>query len=161
MPTFVAGPYNAVYNSGAAWITENGVEMERRAYEDPIRGDNLGDSIQDGVYRGGDCYINVTGQRYDDANIQTALWPYSATLGLVGQVGRLKSAINGSFIINSPAAGTTANTIGPASITWGSAGLAPNFDVRLLFAARLRNVPLRFACLPYTITGSTGWFSTT
>lgn len=159
MATFVAGPYNASYNAGAAWITENGVEMECRKYADDIRGDNLGDTIQDGVYRGGDCYVNVVGQRYDDAQMSLAFWPHHATFGRVGQPGILESSVSKVFVINSPAAGTTANTVGPASITWNLAKLAKNFDLRLLFATRLRNVPLRLQALPYESGGNVVWFT--
>lgn len=160
MATFVAGPYNTTFNGGAVWITENGVELENRSYADPIRGDNLGDTIQDGVYRGGDCYVNVTGQRYDDANISAAFWPYAAH-GIIGQVGRLQTAVGGTLLINSPAAGTTANSIGPASVQWSEAVLAPNFDVRLLYATRLRQVPLRMQGLPFEHGGSIKWFIST
>jgi hypothetical protein len=159
MAAFVAGPYNTTYNGGAAWITENGIELENRSYADPVRGDNLGDTIQDGVYRGGDCYCNVTGQRYDDANISAAFWPYGAH-GVIGQVGRLQTGIAGVMLANSPAAGTTANSIGPASVQFSSSILAPNFDVRLLYATRLRQVPLRMLNLPFVSNG-TRWFLST
>lgn len=55
---------------------------------------------------------------------------------------------------NTPAAAA------PASLTATASILAPNFDARLLFDSRLREVPVRLQLLPFSSTGIR-WFTIT
>ena len=155
---FIAGPYTVTYGGNALGVIEDAPALEMTASVDPISGDNLGDSIQDGVYRGGNLYFDMVLQEYNAAGAAAAFWPYGA-LGVMGQVGRLLTAVDAALVLTA-VAGTSASAT-PATITATNAVLAPNFPVRLLFGSRLRNVPIRFQLLPYTDSGAIKWFVTT
>ncbi len=161
--TFIAGPFTATYTppSGAALalgITQDGFDLQWMMHGDPIRGDNLGESIQDGVWRGHDCYMEFLCEEFDSAALYgahtaaaSAMWPGSTHFGRHGQVGRLFTALAGSLILT-PVAGTGALPAG--SLTCGKALLANGHVVRSKMATRLRTVPLRFLLLPYTVSSN-------
>lgn len=156
--SYIAGPYTVVLGGLSLGITENGLEVEFVGFGDPIRGDNLGESIQDWVYRGKDIYYNCTLQEYNAAGAALAMWPY-ATIGQSGQVGRVDSDI-ASAMVATVVAGTRA--VGnPNTLTFTKSILAKNFPVKLLFASRHRNVPLRQQVLPAAValSGNHTWFS--
>ena len=155
--TFIAGPYTYTLAASSLGISEDGFRLRIANRGDAIRGDNLGASIQDFVYRGADLTLETTLQEYDAAGAQSAFWPYDAVLGEHGQAGILASSVAGALVLTA-VAGTTA-AAAPASLTGTLSVLPPDFNVDLLFAARLRNVPLQFQLLP---TGSpVAWFTTT
>lgn len=168
--TFVAGPHTATFTPPggtalALGVTQDGYELEYTKFWDPIRGDNMGETIQDGVIRGGDCFLSFVLNEYDSAAGAKMFWPEAIAaatdLGKVGQVGRLASSLAGSLVLT-PVAGTSAATIGPATLTAAKAILAPGFPVKFLFATRLRTVPIRLQLLPYVDGSSvTRWFETT
>lgn len=157
--TYIAGPYTATYNpalgtSGALslGITEDGFELEDTPFADIIRGDNLGESIQDGVYRGKDRYINLVAEEWDLEGLRRAFQPFIdadaiSDIGEVGQVGRLLTNLAGILVLTA-VAGTTAAAV-PATFTANKAIIAPGFPLRSLLATRHRKLPLRFLLLPY------------
>jgi len=159
--TFIAGPFTATYTppSGAALalgITQDGFELQWSMHGDVIRGDNLGESIQDGVWRGHDCYIEALFEEFDAAALYGANttaagahWPGSTHFGRHGQVGRLFTALAGSLILTK-VAGTGA--LPATTFTCGKALLANGHVVRSKMATRLRTLPLRFLLLPYTVS---------
>ncbi len=127
--------------------------MESTYYADLIRGDNLGEAIQDGVYRGKDVYLNCVLEELDLDGVKRAFNPFIdndaiSDMSEVGQVGRLLTNLAGSLVATA-VAGTTAATV-PATITASKAIIAPGFPLRKLFATRHRKLPLRFLLLPYT-----------
>ena len=164
--TFIAGPYSATaaFASTTADLgtIEDGFELEGITYQELIRGDNLGDSVQDGVYRGQDIFLSATFLEWDKEVLHYLMNPYGgstgSTLGEIGQVGRLATSLAVQIVLT-PAAGTTAAaatiTTGlttPAipmdTLTLPKCILAENFPVRFNFAARLRKIPLRFRVFP-------------
>ena len=56
----ISGPYHSTWNGTYLGATEDGFEVEHTFYSEPIRGDNLGDAIQDEIHRGCDVYVNFT-----------------------------------------------------------------------------------------------------
>lgn len=145
MASFIAGPYTVAYNALALGILEDGITLEATQSTEAITGDNLGDSIQDAVYRGGNVFLDMVLQQFDAAGAQSAFWPYEfANWGNVGQIGTLSSDWSKPLVLTS-VAGTSAV---PAVLTVPNVILAPNYPVRMLFASRLRNVPIRFQVLP-------------
>lgn len=156
--SFIAGPYTITLGALSLGITENGIELENIGYGDPVRGDNLGESIQDNVYRGMDVYLNFIMQEWNAAGASLAYWPY-ATLGQSGQVGRMDSDI-ASALVATVVAGTRA-VANPNSLTFTKSILAKNFPVKQLFASRLRNVAIRQQVLPATVgqSGNHTWFT--
>lgn len=167
---WVAGPYVWYYNGRILGITENGFRLGLTSFGDPVRGDNLGDSIQDFVYRGGnvsmegvlqewDAAIYGIGESKTNASCASILWPY-AVLGTTGQIGRMASLV-AAPLVGVPAPGTAAAATTVSAITITYAVLPPNYDVGMLFAARLRNVPIRLQALPAPTvdSGSETWFA--
>ena len=156
--TFIAGPYTATYTppSGSALalgITQDGFDLEWMQHGDIIRGENLGDTTQDGVWRGHDCYLEMLCEEFDAAALYgahtsaaSAMWPGSTYFGRHGQVGRLFSALAGSLILTRVSSATGAT---PTTLTAGKAILANGHVVRTKMATRLKTVPLRFLLLPY------------
>lgn len=167
---WVAGPYVWYFNGRVLGITENGFRLSLMAFGDPVRGDNLGDSIQDFVYRGGNVAMEGVLQEWDAAlwgigetktnsYCASVLWPYAA-LGYTGQIGRMASLV-AAPLVGVPAPGTPAAATTVSAITITYAVLPPNYDVGMLFAARLRNVPVRLQALPTPTvdSGSELWFA--
>lgn len=156
--TAIAGPYTVTWGTPAlnVGVTEDGVETEETYFSDPVRGDNLGDTIQDEIIRGGDVYVNFILQEYlnaltalgNGAGIGPIFHPHNTVLGRVGQVGRRLSSIAAPLVLTA-VAGTPASAA-PATITFALATLARNFPVRLLYASRHRKVPMRMISLPCT-----------
>lgn len=147
--SFIAGPYTVTYNSNSLGVIEDAPQIEVTPSVDGIVGDNYADSIQDGVYRGGNMYCDMVLQEYNAAGALAAFWPFADAFGKLGQVGTLLSSFAAALVFTA-VTGTTAT---PATVTADKAVLAPNFPIRLLFGSRLRNVPLRFQFLPYLDTG--------
>jgi hypothetical protein len=171
---FIAGPYVWTYNARVIGISEDGWRFNQTVAGDPIRGDNLGDAMQDYVYRAGDVTVESVLNEWDivtngltgdaaktNSNTASILWPWAA-LGSTGQVGRLASVV-AAVLVGTPAPGTSAAsaTAGSRIITVSYAVIAPGFNFSLLFAARLRNCPIRMQALPSPLvdSGSEAWYA--
>lgn len=157
--TAIAGGYTCTYNSLSVGQIEDGINLIPDIYGEPIRGDNFGDTIQDGVFRGADVYAEMTLIEYDLALLTAAFWPWSATFGKLddGIVGKLWTALAKALVLTK-VSGPNAS---PTSLTASKAILAPNFPVNLLFAPRLRRVPLRLLLLPYAVSSNNYVFTLT
>lgn len=143
--SFIAGPYTVTYDSNTIGIVEDAPSFEVTPAIDPIVGDNMGDSVQDGVYRGGNFFVDMVLQEYNQAGGKAAFWPYHATFGVIGVLGTLLSSYAKALVFTA-VAGTTAT---PSTVTFTKAVLAPGFPVRTLWGTRLRNVPIRLQALPF------------
>lgn len=158
---FIAGAYYWTYNGLYLGTTENGFRLSMTSYGDPIKGDNLGDSIQDFVYRGGDVSVEGTIQEFEAArlggNLQAPVkvnisnnqifWPYGV-MGYTGAIGTLASLYSAP-LVGTPVLGTSAAAAAVKNLTIQYSILPPNYDVGILFAARLRNLPIRLQALPH------------
>lgn len=165
--TFIAGPYTATWTppsstAKALGITQDGFELEWMMHAEMIKGDNLGDTIQDGVYRGGDAFINCVCEEFDAAALYGAqattpqvFNPANANFGRHGQAGVLLSALAGVLVLTRVSASTGAT---PTTITANKAILENGHVIRAKLASRLRIIPLRFRLLPYTDSSNTVWF---
>lgn len=152
--TFIAGHYTLTYGGSSLGIIEDALELELQHSVDEIRGDPLGDTIIDGVYRGGNMYLNFVLQEADAAGVAALIWPYNATFGVVGTPGVLMTSVDAALVMTQ-LAGTTST---PASLTFTSCILAPNFPIRMLYGTRLRNIPIRMLCMPFVDTVNK-WYS--
>lgn len=151
-----AGAYTATYGGGVLGdLTEEGFELDYSFSWEEIRGDGLGDTVQDGIYRGGNCFINFTILMATTGldKMLEAMWPWAVAgplhedLGKIGTIGQSTFAASQSLILTSTAATPAVND--PNSLTALNAILAPQFPVRMTFATRVRRVPLRMQLLPY------------
>lgn len=160
--SFISGPYAWTYGSpggpvGAAYplgTIEDAPALEMGNEVDPISGDNLGSAMQDGIFRGGSCFLNLVLQEYNLPVAHYCFHPWATNFGDVGCVGSLLSTYADSLVGTPLSPLCTLGGVlveGLKVITFYKAVLAPGFPIRLLFGSRLRNVPLRFAILPYEV----------
>lgn len=161
MPTITAisGPYHGAWNSEYIGVTEDGFEIEHTFHSEPVRGDNMGDSIQDEIYRGADVAVSMTLVEYVKARSANGavvagniFWPVAAP-GLVGVMGDVGSDMASALLLTRVNAAAPAHT-NPTSITFTKSKLASGFPVRMLFASRLRRLPLRMIAYPQAGSGS-------
>ena len=136
--------------------------------------DLLGDSTQDYVYRGGDVTVEAVLQEWDvslngvsgdgvktNTNCASIFWPW-ASMGATGQIGRLASIVAAPLIgVPAPTTSAASATAGYRNITITYAVISPGYNFSQLFAARLRNVPIRLQALPAPLvdSGSETWFT--
>lgn len=148
--SFIAGRY--FVKLGGTYIGQtDGVNITYSFSEAAIRGDNLGDSWQDGVYRGGNCFVNLNLMRYSAPVAASLFWPMSGTFGQAGTIGVLGSSLAGVLTLEA-AEDTPAELVGsgaPRIITANLAILTPGVPVEFDLTPSLRVVPLQLQLLPY------------
>jgi len=172
---WIAGPYVWTYNGLSLGITQDGFNMNYSMFGDKITGDNLGDSTQNYVYRGLDFYMDGQvnewsvaregalgdGGKVNPLNYGT-FWPWGNVFGRSGQVGRLASVYSASLVGVSAPGTTAATAFGGVldTVTAPYAIIPPGYNLAMMFASRLRSVPVRFQSLPYpefTNYGDVSW----
>ena len=163
--TFIAGPYTGTYNGQTIGIVEAGYELEIVPSSEEITGDAYGDTVIDGIHRGGQAFINFIGQE-QLKGVLMAAWPYSATaaisyafadLGVLGTIGKLWTSIATNIVLTA-VAGTTAAS-NPATFT---ALAIPTADTRrIAMKAGLRKFPVRMRLLPQDVSGTIRVFTVT
>lgn len=134
--------------------------IEHSSKAEPIANtDAYGKTTIDAIYQGADYFASMTCLEYK-AGSTAAWWPFSATKGVMGVIGRLYYTMSLPLVLTA-VAGTPAAT-SPATLTATRAILAPGFGTRILFGPTVRNVPLRFQLFPYLTGGTTpGWYTET
>lgn len=170
--SFVAGRYSGTYNAVDVGMTRDGYEVEQDADIDEIgETDAWGASVIDGIWRGGNCFMQFNSEEYKAGSLG-AFWPYgnavAAGAGVLGTllntagttpIGTLASVLAKSMVLTvtpgTPAVGTV-NTL-----TALLALLAKNYNGKLLFTSKLREVPVRLRLYPGTTGGITSFFTTT
>lgn len=147
LATLIAGPYTATYNSSSVGQQEDGFELRWRSLGDDVTSNSYGDTIIDTVYRGMEVSLFFTGIEYSSAI--GLMWPYTSTLGELGQVGRLNvgSTLTKTLVMTSVAGTTAAST--PTSLTATNVIMSKKTEAMLRFASRLRTVPVGLDLLPY------------
>ena len=155
----ISGPYYGLWNAQYMGVTEDGFEIEHTFHSEPVRGDNMGDSIQDEIHRGADVAVSMTLIEFataKDANGAVAAgniyWPVAAP-GLAGVIGDVGTDMASALLLTIANVATPAATH-PASITFTKSKLASAFPVRMLFASRLRRIPLRMIAYPNAGAGA-------
>ncbi len=144
--SFLSGAYTVTYGGATIGQVNGGTTIEHFANKQLVTGDNQGLSPQDSVFQGYEVFMEMQLMEYDQAQAKAAFWPYAAQYGQAGVVGRLdvQSSLT-SIIVLTAVTGTPAQVIGdPLTLTAGRAILAEGFPVRMLFAPRTREIPLRF-----------------
>lgn len=145
---FIAGPFSCTWNSLACGQAEDGYTTSHQFFWELIRGDSFGESPQEAIYRGGEMDISFRAVDFSAAAMQTMFWIGSATIYTLGTPGR--SAIGSSMaktLVLTAVSGTTAATV-PATLTLTNTMIKENFPVDLVYAPRLRYVPMRLRVLP-------------
>jgi hypothetical protein len=159
LDTFIAGRYSSTYNAVDVGITEQGYELQVEfGSEDIAESDAYGTALIDFIYRAGKMYLQFESLAYKAGSI-TPFFPWNATIGRMGIVGRLASDVASATVLTSTA-GTPA-VASPATTTASKSILAPNSPARLLYNSKLRKVPIRLALLPYDSGGNIVWLVNT
>jgi len=148
---FIAGHFTATYDGTTLGITDSGYTLEWQFSMEPITGDKYGDTVIDGIYRGGNCFLSAVFNQAELAEIKNAAWAWASEVeGALGTVGLLATGLAKALVLTDvdglPSAGS------PATLTASNAILAPGFNVSKLFGTSLRRVPLRFQLLPFGVT---------
>ena len=140
--SFISGPYNWTWNDVSLGIVEDAPEVAAQLGDEVITGDNLGDSIQGIIDRGGNVFLTFIFQEWDLA--KKAFWPGAADANSfdVSKVGGLRptGVLKGTAI--------TGSLVTPKLWTAPRATIAPGFNVRYQLGSRLRNVPVTVLCMP-------------
>ncbi len=158
----IVGEYVVTYNSVAIGILEGDAglpTLSQMTKAEPIANTSkYGKSTLDAIYQGADWFAQFTCLEYK-AGPLAAFWPFHATLGHMGIIGRLYFDLALPLVLTS-IAGTPAATT-PATLTATRAILAPGFNTQLLFGPTLRKVPIRLQLLPFDVGGAPSWFTQT
>lgn len=162
--SFIAGPYSSTYDSTDLGIMQDGYEVRLRPSIDLVdQSDIYGDSVIDGVYRGGNCLISMVGLEFTQLLAKSALWPYGAlntsslpALGFMGSIGTMLVGSNKSkSTVLTALTGRTASAA-PATMTATQAVMADGSETAYLMTSRNRTSPLVLRCLPYDVTNPSG-----
>lgn len=167
---FLAGHHSVTYDTADLGETE-GVDLEWTMHAEMFSGDNLGGSIQDGIYRGADVFVQTTLLSFNENSYKSfkAYWPWAVDASPISNqilqlgklhkagaseqaIGRLASAAAMKALILTPDVGSPSAT---NILTFPSVKLAPGYPIRLLMAPMLRRTPIRFQAYPDT----TKWFT--
>lgn len=158
--TFAPGYYAMTYDGADCGLVEGVRRLRRKSKGQPISADKWGDTVIDGVYRGGDCFLQVTFKEWT-STVRGILWPYDADFGDIGQCGRLWSDLAKAIVLTAQS-GSPAATNGPATITANLAMIAEENDIEISLGNEQRDVSVLFRLLPYNIsTGREAWFTVT
>lgn len=147
-----SGPYTWVFNGNTLGVANDAPRYRLIHHVEPVVGDNLGDTIQDGVYRGHDCYIDIILNEFDLLGARQAFWPWASEFGEIDNVGC--RMLTYAKRLEATAIDVTCTT--PTYMRFDKAILAPGYEMALLYGSRLRNVPLSLLCLPFLEGGK--WY---
>ena len=150
--SFSPGAYTVTYGGNSLGLINDPTRFRRVESAQPITVDQYGDSLVDGVYRGGRVFVMITLAEWT-ANIRTALWPFNADFGAIGLAGRLLSDIAASLVLT-PVALTPAAVLGNNTFTASKAILAPQNQTEFVLGNVHRNIPIAFECLLYNDAGT-------
>jgi hypothetical protein len=163
--SFIAGQYLVTFGDTTPVTlgqVNGGITIEHFMNKQLITGDNYGQTPQDAVNQGAECFMEFVCMEYDNNALHLAMWPYQTdlatppahapygTLGVTGQTD-VGSGMATNLVLTA-VTGTPARPViasgTPSSITATRAVLAEGFPVRLLYAPALREIPLRFRLYP-------------
>lgn len=113
---FVAGHYTATITSGPGTngsaidigSTEVGFNITRDYHLDQIKDDAYGDTIVDGIYRGGNCRITFKSINYAIGGRPALQHWYDTTIGKIEGIGQTIGGTFGRSLVLAPVAGINA-----------------------------------------------------
>ncbi len=146
---YAVGPYTGTWSTNDVGEIEGVYRVQQSASAQDIRAGRYGDSVIDGVYRGGNVFVVATFKEWT-ANIRDMLWPFGV-MGLSGKVGRLMTDM-AEILELTAITGTPAATHGFATITFPKAVFSPEHNQEIILGNEERNVPVVFRCYPEEVT---------
>lgn len=154
------GPYLATYKGSGLGGLEGTPRFSMSGEAQDIRASEFGESVVDGVYRGGNAFLLLVLKEWNPAT-KAAMWPFGADLGLSGVIGRSMVDMAGVLLL-SAVAGTTGATKGPVTRSFPLAIFSPGHNKEVLFGTEERNVPIVLRCYPTkAATATLRWFTDT
>lgn len=145
--SFIAGKYAVTLAASSVGQTADGITLSHSVSKRLITGDNFADTVQDAIFRGMNMFTAYRLMEYNATAARATFWPYgSSYLNMSVVIGTLDSANAGQLVLTA-LAGTPA-AAAPATVTLPLCILAEDFDVELLFAPDLREVPIRQRIYP-------------
>ena len=183
----VAGPFHALYTGPTATpyasgitsatlgvIGEKGIRQIRTFEGEEYSGDVLGASIVEGVYLGGQMFLEFELEEADLTNVKSLMNPSRTgahgtadAAGYVGVPGTFMTEFAGSLVLEPLYTGTAQlhTTAGQQTTpvrTYGLVTIAAGFQMEQLLGSRRRIIPIRLRCFPYSDAGSPAkyiWYS--
>ena len=143
---FFAGAYSLTLAGDLIGITDDGIYLDGENNISPIRGDNMGQTVQDSVVRGGNLYAGgvIIPGTDNMAALLVSLWPSGTAYGTVDQIGYIIPKL--ACVIARLDAGS--GTI-PVSITATTGvSIAPGFRSRLNLQSDFRRIPIQLIFYP-------------
>lgn len=168
---FQAGPYAWTYTiPGSGTVYQIGVvdgppEVTVQPHYEPVRGDNLGDAIQDGVLRGQSITLDMIFQEWNPENFRI-IWPFNTTLS-INLNNAFSNLTNIGCLLSEYARTISATRIygcpedGGYLWTFYRVVPHPDFAIKFAMGSRLRNVPMRFLVLPFLTGGIVKYYDVT
>lgn len=170
--SFIAGPFSATVLSfdgstsyGSIGVVEKGFNLTEVQEGEPIQGDNLGKSDQDGVYQGGNCFLSFVASEVNNAPLNRLLYPQDsaggtlANRGIVGYPGELWSFQAYRITMTALYATTGAFSFEKNYYIY-AARLANRHALEKLLMAGHRKLPVRLQCFPVSVSSVNRWYST-
>lgn len=148
---FIAGPYTWTFDTSPLGVVEDAPRLTARFGSIVVTGDNLGDTIQTVLNRGGNLYLDMVLQEYNQAGAIKAFWPNkTGSQSVEANIGTIPAANLGCERSSGELKGTkvTGSCASPDIWTASKAMLAPDYDISFLLGSRLRNVPISLLLLP-------------
>jgi hypothetical protein len=168
-PKSIGGAYSWVWNDLPLGVMAGPPRLEWQLNGQPITDDQYGGSAVDAIYLGGNLFVDVVLQEFDNAAVQRLLESMAggaSDFGAVGAIGcDMDSMVTLNPTLSDAAAGkllaTSLGSCIPASeqyYRFMRAFIA--LPSRLVFSlgAELRQLPLRFQAFPFVESGTAYWF---
>lgn len=159
--TVAVGYYACTWNSSDCGLVSGPRRFRRRGASTPMQADKWGDTDLDGIYRGGNCYLQMILKEWT-ATTKSLCWPFGTDVGAVGQPGLLLSSYAKALVLTADA-GSTAAANGFATLTANLAVVdMDSQEIEWLLGNVERDIPITLKLLPYTDgSGVLRWFSFT
>ena len=147
--TYIAGQYSATYDGAALGQLEDGFEVEYGQVIQDIMSDMFR-AREDGVFQGIEMLVRFVLMQPTAAGVANLVWPWSASVGQTGVIGRLMSSMAHPLVLTA-CAGTTAS---PATITFTRAVIWTD-RITSKYASEVRKIPVNVAVLPVPVSPAT------
>ena len=143
---FLAGAYSATYGGAALGTIDDGFELEWSQTIEDILSDSFR-ARQDGVFQGIEMQLRFVLNEPLSAGVAALAWPWDATEGKSGVVGRLMTSMAQALVLTK----CTGNAASPTTLTFTRAVLWTD-PVTTKFSSEQRKVAVNVAILPVPIS---------
>lgn len=156
------GNYEVTYDTVLCGLTEGPIRIRENTFIEDVRADEFGDTVIEGIGRGGSVEIAITFKEWKSPVKDKILYPRvtANAAGLHPIPGQLDTDFAKVLLLTaqplSPAA-----IQGPLTITADLAILAPNQDIEWLMGNVQRDVPVIFRLYLFDESGTKKFYNTT